>query len=299
MAKTAVLFGNQLAKGYNNFSGLANIELQAVGGNVPDDYLLSVDDLWTWLDGVDRVQGDGVTVVDGFASSGWQVGVLSRSQHYWLYTSILDGSRSGKVTARMHKPYFVPMDSIMSYQYIIVNAILTLLPIPDESRGEYVAGFSPFFYRFTRIDTNSFLHEDKMKGTLSVTGASTAQENIDTTPEKLIAFTTSGLNAGVTTSASDDSHTIIVAEDYEVEAVIDFTATVSTVWTFQFYVDGVAVGIKFLGTTNATPDAVQVVMKWQQAMDATDIVTIYVNSNDGGGTADITVTEAIFTVVSI
>jgi hypothetical protein len=184
----------------------------------------------------------------------------------------------------------------MTDKYVIANAILTLQPVTEEDADGWAYGYKQFRYRFTRID---ILHEDKMKGTLYVTGGSTAQENISTTPEKLTAFTTSGLNDGVTTSASDDSHTIVVAADYEAKAVINFTSTASTKWTFQVYVDAVAVGTQAIIETNATPDAEQVTLIWQQAMDATDVVTIYVNSDDGGGTADITVVDAIFTIVSI
>lgn len=294
MAKTVTLHGNQLAKGYNNYAELTNIELQAVGGNVPDPYLLAVDDLAAWLDGVDRVDGEGITQTDGFSSTQWQAGAMSFSQWFYLYTSILGGARSGKVTMRTRR-YAVPMNDTMGYFYVIANAILTLLPVPAEDRGDYIAGFEPFFYRFTRIE---ILHEDKMKGTLYATAASTAQNGITTAAEKLTAFTTSGLNAGVTTSASDDSHTIDIAEDYTCEAVISFTAEASVKWSFQFYVDAAAVGPLFITETNATPDAEFISMKWQQAMDATDVVTVYVKSDEGGG-KNITVTDAIFTVESI
>ena len=136
-----------------------------------------------------------------------------------------------------------------------------------------------------------------MKGTLSATGASTAQTGITTAAEKLTAFTTSGLNAGVTTSASDDSHTIVVAKDYKVTAVISFTSDASVLWTFQVRVDAAAVGAKSIIESNATPDAEQVTLFWQQALDATATVTIYVNSDVGGG-ASITVVDAVFAIES-
>lgn len=296
MAKTAtdVFNDNQIAKGYNNYSGLTNIELITVGGKVATVYLPRVNDLG-FVNANRRVMGDGLTNKDGFTRTRWQSPYLSYSQRRYLKTTILGGKESGEVTIKTRLDD-VPLDDTMPERYVITNAILTLPPLPDEDKYHY--GISPFFYDFTRIDLNKLLHEDEMKGTLYVTGASTAQTGVTTSAEKLTAFTTSGLNAGITTSASDDSHTIIVAEDYVMEAIIDFTATASTVWTFQFYVDGSAVGIKFLGTTNATPDAVQVVMSFPLARDATDVVTIYVNSDDGGGGKDLTVVEAVFTVRS-
>jgi len=290
MAKTAtdVFNDNQIAKGNDNYSGLGNIELILVDR----DYFPRVHDFPLFREGVDRVTGDGITLGDGFSSSQWLSNGITFAQWWYLYTSILGGARSGKVTIKQRR-WATPVNTTMPELYIIANAVLDIGPPPDLTLAPL--GYDQFVYNFSRFE---ILHEDKMKGTLSVTGGSTAQENIDATPEKLVAFTTSGLNAGVTTSTSDDSHTIIVAEDYEVKAVINFTATASTVWTFQVYVDGAAVGTKSIISTNATPDPEQATLIWQQAMDATDVVTIYVNSDDGGGTADITVVDAIFTVVS-
>ena len=290
MAKTATdaFNDNQIAKGHDNYSGLGNIELILVDR----DYFPRVHDFPFYREGVDRVTGDGITRGAGNDTTQWLSNGITDAQWWYLYTSILGGARSGKVTFKTRR-WAATVNTTMPELYIIANAILDIGAPPDLNRAPL--GYDQFVYNFSKI---SKLHEDKMKGTLYVTGGSTSQDNIDTTPEKLTAFDTSGLNAGVTTSASDDSHTIVIAGNYTPEATIDFTATASTVWTFQFYVNGEAVGIKFNGTTNATPDAESVTMKWQQDFDATDVVTIYVNSDDGGGTADITVTEAIFTIES-
>lgn len=283
---------NMIAKGHNNFAGLTNIELIAVGGNTPSAYLETVNDLGLWQDGQSRVTGDGIARDDGFSSTGWHVGALAYAQRTYLKHSILGGKRSGPVTVKTRRDE-VPVDDTMSYRYIIANAIMMLAPLPRENK--YLAGINNFIYRFDRIE---ILHEDKMKGTLSVTGASTAQNGVTTAAEKLIAFTTSGLNDGVTTSASGDSHTIVLAEDYTLEAVISFTAEASVKWSFQFYVDAAAVGPLFITETNATPDAEFISMKWQQAMDAEGVATIYVKSDEGGG-KNITVTDAVFTIESI
>ncbi len=101
----------------------------------------------------------------------------------------------------------------------------------------------------------------------------------------------------MTTNASDDSHTIVVAKDYKVTAVISFTSDASVLWTFQVRVDAAAVGAKSIIESNATPDAEQVTLFWQQALDATATVTIYVNSDVGGG-ASITVVDAVFAIES-
>ena len=290
MAKVAAdaFNDNQIAKGHNNFAGLTNIELILVDR----DYFLRVHDFPFYRKGQDRITGDGIIRGDGYDTTRWLANGITFAQWWYLYTTILGGSRSGNVTIKT-RHWAVPMNTTMSERYVIANAVLALGPPPDIERAPL--GYPQFVYNFSKI---SILHEDKMKGTLSVTGASTAQNGVTTAAEKLIAFTTSGLNDGITTSASDDSHTIIEASDYTLEAVISFTAEASVKWSFQFYVDAAAVGPLFITETNATPDAEFISMKWQQAMDATDVVTIYVKSDEGGG-KNITVTDAVFTVESI
>ena len=289
MAKTATdaFNDNQIAKGHDNYSGLGNIELILVDR----DYFPRVHDFPFYREGVDRVTGDGITRGDGNDTTQWLSNGITDAQWWYLYTSILGGARSGKVTFKTRR-WAATVNTTMPELYIIANAILDIGAPPDLNRAPL--GYDQFVYNFSKI---SILHEDKMKGTLSVTGASTAQNGVTTAAEKLIAFTTSGLNAGVTTSASDDSHTIDIAEDYTLEAVISFTAEVSVKWSFQFYVDAAAVGPLFITETNATPDAEFVAMKWQQALDATAVVTVYVKSDEGGG-KNITVTDAVFTVES-
>ena len=285
MTKIDTFSDNQIAKGHNNFSGLTNIELQAVGGNVPDPYLLPVDDLASFLDGVDRVQGDGITHIDGFASTDWLAGALSFSQWYFLYTSILGGKRSGNVTVKTRR-YAVPMNGTMSYKYIIANAVLTLRPQPDEQRGDYVAGFKRFLYQFTRIDLNSLLHEDKMYGERVVNGGSASQDNIGTTPVLFTGFDTDGENDGVTLSSSDNSLTIIVAKKYEVQWDLEAVADASHKWTFTVYKNGATTGV----ATSETISTVEKTISFGRTLDleAGDIITPFVNSDDGGDTADIT-----------
>ena len=285
MTKIDTFSDNQIAKGHNNFSGLTNIELQAVGGNVPDPYLLPVDDLASFLDGVDRVQGDGITAQDGFASTDWLAGALSFSQWYFLYTSILGGKRSGNVTVKTRR-YAVPMNGTMSYKYIIANAVLTLRPQPDEQRGDYVAGFKRFLYQITRIDLNSLLHEDKMFGEIVVNAGSTSQDNIGTTPELFTGFAAAGENDGVTVTIGDDSLTIIVAGKYEVQWDLEAVADASHKWTFTIFKNGATTGV----ATSETISTVEKTISFGRTLDleAGDIITPFVNSDDGGDTADIT-----------
>jgi hypothetical protein len=294
MAKTVTFNENMIAKGYDNYSGLTNIELIPVGGKSAEDYLPRVNDLG--IQYTRKVTGDGVVRRDGFVTTQWLAPYMSFAQRTYIKHNILDGNDSGKVTIKTRLDD-VPFDDTMSEMYVITNAILTLPPLPDGD--QYVYGLRQFSYDFSRIDMNSLLHEDAMIGELKLTGGSTAQSAITTTPVKLTGFDTAGINdKGVTVSASDDSLTAVVAADYQLFAELNFTATASTQWTFQFYVDGVAVGHKSIVSTNATPDPVHVVMLKPYRITATDVVTIYVNSDAGGG-ASLTLTEANFYISSI
>jgi hypothetical protein len=291
MQKTVVDVFNQtmIAPGHNNYSGLQYTELIKVGA----EYLLPMNDVGRYRDGAeDLVDGEGVAKPDGFDSFIWGTPGITFAEWNYFRTSILGGKRSGKVTARTRKYINEQNDNVPDI-WVVVNAVLTLPPLPDSNQGGF--GLPEFDLIFTRVE---ILHEDAMIGELKLTGGSTAQAGITTTPEKLTGFDTAGINdKGVTVSASDDSLTAVVAADYQLFAELNFTATASTQWTFQFYVDGVAVGHKSIVSTNATPDPVHVVMLKPYRITATDVVTIYVNSDAGGG-ASLTLTEANFYISS-
>lgn len=282
--KTVVKNQNLIATGYNNYSGLQNIELIEVGGFAPDTYLPSVVDKGLYRDGLGKVTGDGIERTSGFESTQWRSDYLGDNQWYWLYANILRSSRSGPVTIQTRK-YAVPLDSIMSNKYIIVNAILTLLPAPDTDRRD-IAGYNPFFYNFTRIDPNGYLHEDKMYGEIVVNAGSTSQDNIGTTPELFTGFATAGENDGVTVTIADDSLTIILDGKYEVQWDLEAVADASHKWTFTIFKNGATTGV----ATSETISTVEKTISFGRTLDleAGDIITPFVNSDDGGDTADIT-----------
>ncbi len=282
--KTVVKNQNMIATGHNNYSGLQNIELIEVGGFAPDGYLPSVYDQGLYRDGLGKVTGDGIERVSGFESTQWRSDYLGFNQWYWLYANILGGSRSGPVTIQTRK-YAVPLDSIMSNRYIIVNAILTFLPAPDTDRRD-IAGYNPFFYNFTRIDPNGYLHEDKMIGEIVVNTGSTSQDNIGTTPVLFTGYDTAGENDGVTVIIANDSLTILVAGKYEVQWDLEASSDASHKWTFTIFKNGATTGV----ATSETIATVSKTISFGRTLDleAGDIITPFVNSDDGGDTADIT-----------
>lgn len=280
---------NMIAKSHDNYAGLTNIELIKVDRS----YFPRVIDYPLWRDGISRVDGDGIARDDGYSSTSWQTGGITFAQWWYLYTTILDGHRSGPVTIKTRK-WAYPVNTTMSERYVIANATLTLPPPPDIDARPL--GYPQFVYQFSRIE---ILHEDTMRGLLKLDGGAAAIEDVTTTPELLTVFDTDGIADGMTVSNSGDSITAIIAGQYEAMAIITFTGTASKIFTFQFYVDGAAEGTTTTTTTNATPDAEQAVLFTHLDLAAAEVVTIYVNSADAGAGTDITVTEARFGLHSI
>lgn len=291
MAKTITNNLDMIAKGHDNYAGLTNIELIAVGGNTPHDYLEPVDDLGLWSYGQSRVTGDGIARDDGYSSTGWQVGALAYAQRTYLKHSILGGKRSGNVTIKTRRDE-VPVDSTSSYKYIIANAVMTMLPLPEESK--YIAGVTNFVYRFDRIE---ILHEDKMYGELTLDAGSTAQENIGTTAVLLTGFAADGESDGVTVAHASDSLTCIIAGVYEVYLDIEALSDASHKWTFTFYKNAATTSAAMSETISTVAKNVSFGRKLDLA--AGDVMTTYVNSDDGGDTADITLVNGRFGMESV
>lgn len=292
MVKTVAFNQNMIAKGYNNFAGLTNIELIAVDGYSAEPYLSRVNDLG--IQTQRKTTGDGVVSRDGFATTQWLAPYMSFAQRTYIKYNILDGNDSGKVTIKTRLDD-VPFDSTMSDIYVITNAILTLPQIPDSD--QYVYGLRQFTYDYSRIDLNSLLHEDKMYGEIYTKDGSTSQDNISTAV-KLTGFASDGESDGVTVSNSDDSLTIVVGGKYLFSFSISFTSTASTKWTFGIRVDDVEGNFLCDAETNATPDAASAAMSGILDLAAAEVVTIYVES-DGAGTEDIIMVHGKLSVVSI
>jgi hypothetical protein len=282
---------NSIAAGYNNVSGLRNIETVYINGN----QIAPIRDLGNYEGGLRVRNGVGVVKETGYASHRWNAGYLSNAQRWWLQTEILAGAISGPITFKALK-YGVSMADSMTAPYIIANAILTLPP--GRSNQTYVDGITGFDYDLSRL---VIIEEDQMYGSIYVSGGSTAQENIGTTPVLLTAFAANGINNGVTPDHSSDNLTALIAGKYKPQVTLSFTATLSTKWTFTIYKNGATTGIIGIVETDDVPSAVNIAfgMGRFETVSANDIYTVYVNSDDGGATADITVTDGAFSLESV
>jgi hypothetical protein len=101
-----------------------------------------VDDLGKWRPGSYKVGGNGVVKAQGYASTSWVSGFITLEQWLYLYTTTLSSAISGPVTITTRQ--YTPTT------YVTCNAILTLDPPPDLSKG--VAEYSPFVWHYTVVE---------------------------------------------------------------------------------------------------------------------------------------------------
>lgn len=282
---------NSIAKGHDNVTGLRNIETVEVNGN----RLSPVRDLGVYEGGQRTVNGRGVFKEQGFPSQPLETGALSNAMRWWIQTELLGGAISGPVTFKARK-YSVPMNDTDTPLHFIANATLTL--VPNRTTQRYVDGIQDFSYDLTRL---VIIEEDQMYGSIYVAGGSVSQDDIGTTPELLTAFDANGNNNGVIPDHTDDDLTVGVAGEYRPLANFSFTATASTKWTFTVFKNGATTGIAASGETDAVPSAVNVALGLGRTLDllANDVLTIYVNSDDGTGLADITIVDGAFELESV
>jgi len=257
---------NAIASGHDNIEGLVNIETI----KVENIFFNIVDDLNRWSDGVGGRRGDGIIFSRGRPRTTWEAGFITEAQWEFLYTSILRGNRSGKVTivTQRYREDF----------YVICNAVLD---IGDPSALNRAGGRpSPFVYRFV---INKVLEEELVHGDIYTQNGSTAQTGITTTPTKLTGFAANGLSSGTTPAHTTDDITIAFGGDYTAQFHIDAIADASTQFVFTFYINGVTDNYSCELTTNATPDPATTGMIGRLSLSANDVITVYVKSDNGSG----------------
>lgn len=128
---------NQIATGHNNTAGLTNIEAILVDGN----YFVAADDLGNWSFGTPVLYGDQTNGTQGIASTSWISGNITFAQYNYIYTTLLGGSISGRVTVRtrVNTPG----------TYANYNAILTIKSPAEIRANKTAVGYINFVWEFT------------------------------------------------------------------------------------------------------------------------------------------------------
>jgi hypothetical protein len=274
----ATFENNEIAAGYDNTSGLVNIETI----KVDSVYLCPVDDFGKWSDGAFVRDGETVLQPQGYASTRWDAGFITLAQWYYLYTNILRGKRSGKVTIRTRR--------YEADYTVICNAVLDIGDPPALTKG--VNSYLPFSYRFTRIQVIEVEH---MYGAIYCTEASTAQADVTTTPVIMTAFAADGLYSGTTPSHAANTITVLYAGIYRIDFHVSATITASQQFIFHLRVNAVetAYSCQFVSNALVTRNASMTAFI---SLSVNDVVSCYVESNDADAGTSLTVTDAQLSV---
>ena len=129
---------NRIATGHNNTAGLMNLEAIVVDG----EYFVAVDDLGKWREGAPVLYGDGIGGVAGLPSTTWVSGHITLAHYHYLYTTLLGGSLSGRVTIRTRR--YDPAS------YANYNAVLTIRPASDLNKT--LGAYPNFIWTFTKLE---------------------------------------------------------------------------------------------------------------------------------------------------
>ena len=134
-------------------------------------------------------------------------------------------------------------------------------------------------------------------GSLSCFDASTSQTSLGTTPALLTCFTADGNANGTTPANASDSITVNVAGNYDVYFQCSFSGTNSAEVAFRLRKGGVEQNFgctRKLGTAGDVGSAS--FLAPGVTLAASDVLTVYVETDDAGGGDQITVVDAQFSV---
>lgn len=278
---TATFENDCIAAGYDNVSGLVNIESLSVGSV----YFCPVDDFGKWTDGAFVRDGEGVLQPQGYAATRWDAGFITLEQWYYLYTNILRGKRSGKVTirTRRYEPDYT----------VICNAVMDIGNPPALTKG--VNSYLPFVYLFSHVQV---IEEEMQFATIYLRDGSTQQADITTTAVKLTCFAANGLYSGVTPDHTTDSLTVLYAGTYYFWFSIEATKTASQLYKFNIRVNTVE-GLYQTSFPSNTATSYFAAMHGPLSLSVNDVVTIYCESDDATSGTHLTAVDAQLSLIRV
>ena len=136
-------------------------------------------------------------------------------------------------------------------------------------------------------------------GSLTVVGASAEQTSLGVTPVKLTAFVADGNSNGTTPAHASDQITIGVAGKYDVFFQCSFSGTGSAVFKFRLRIGGAETS-PVVGCTRKLGSAGDVgsasFIAPAITLAASDVLTIYVETDDPGTADNMVIFDAQLTV---
>ena len=204
----------------------------------------------------------------------------------YLYRNILRGNRAGPVTFQTRR--YDPL------RWVIGNAVLDIGQPPTLGKTPH-GYFRPFVWRFSRIVV---LEEQGMYGSIKTKDGSTQQADITTTPVLLTGFATNGLYSGVTVSYTTNTMTVGYAAIYEFDFYINATKTASQIYKFNIRVNAVEGAYQCQLPSDALTSG-HTSMTGLLDLDANDVLSIYVETDDANAGTHLTPVDMGFTVTSV
>jgi len=147
-------------------------------------------------------------------------------------------------------------------------------------------------------DLRDFLHTVLgVYGSMYCFNAAAAQGSLGTTPAKLSCFTVDGEAVNTTPDHTNDQLTVGVTGIYDMNFEVSYSGTNSAVCKFRIRVNGIEQPFgctRKLGTSGDVGCASFFAPGLN--LTALDIITVYVETDDGGNGDTITVTDAQLTI---
>jgi len=134
-------------------------------------------------------------------------------------------------------------------------------------------------------------------GSITVLGASAAQTSISATPAKLTGFTANGPSSQMTVDHTTDTITVGITGVYKLRCQVSFSGTASKTFLFRAYVNGVVTTLGCTRMLGASGDVGSCGFGGLLALTASDAVTVYISSSDGG--TALTVADAQLSLVRV
>lgn len=135
-------------------------------------------------------------------------------------------------------------------------------------------------------------------GTIYVQNGAVAQENVTTMPVKMTGFAANGIAANATPDHATDSITINTDGDYIVLFHNGFSGAVNTKFQFRVRVNGVERPFGTRRKLEQTGDVGSCMIIAPLPLLATEVVTVYVESDNAGG-ASCTPIDAVLFLLKI
>ena len=131
-----------------------------------------------------------------------------------------------------------------------------------------------------------------------VSDGAVAQAGVTTTPTLMTGFAANGINSDATPDHTTDSITINTAGDYEVKFQCAFSGAINTMFQFHVRVDAAEQVYGTRRMLSASGDEGSCSITGGLTLAAAEVVTIYVESDNGGG-ASFTPIDASLSVLKI